>query len=127
MVSELCQPVGWPAKCHTKRCLELQDNPASHMTFVGVADMSARLIVVLKHMLIFLVFLQCILILFFLLHFLGWQIYYLVECLLLPYDWCLPFSALFYGPCLLLKGFLVYQLSIGIYCWIFVNIVEYFC
>ena len=97
------------------------------MTFVSMANVSAGLIIVFKCMLICLVFLQCILILFFLLHFLGRQIYYLVECLCLRYDWCLPFSALFYGLCLLLKGFIVYLLSIGIYCWIFVYIVEYFC
>ena len=31
---------GWQ-NCHTKRHLELQDIAASHMTFAGVADMSA--------------------------------------------------------------------------------------
>ena len=40
-VVSLCQPVSQPAKCHTKRCLELQDIAAGHTTFVDVADMSA--------------------------------------------------------------------------------------
>ena len=30
-------------KCHTKRHLELQNNAVGHTTFVGVANMSARL------------------------------------------------------------------------------------
>ena len=42
-------------KCHTKRCLELRDNAASHTTFAGVADMSAGLTMVVNHMLICLV------------------------------------------------------------------------
>ena len=37
--SALCQPVGQPAKCYTKRCLELKNSAAGHTTFVGVADM----------------------------------------------------------------------------------------
>ena len=73
-------------KCHTKRCLELQDNTAGCMTFVGVANMSAGLTIVVKHMLICPVFLPCILILFLLLHFLVWQVYCLLEHLLLPHD-----------------------------------------
>ena len=52
----LCWPVGWMAKCHVKTCLELQDNAASNTTFVGVANMLTRLIIVVKHMLICLVF-----------------------------------------------------------------------
>ena len=44
----LCQPVSQLAKCHTKRCLELQNNTADHTTFVGVADMSAGLVLVAK-------------------------------------------------------------------------------
>ena len=55
-VSVLCQPVSWPAKCHTKRCLELQDNAAGCITFVGVASMSAGLVIVARHMPICLVF-----------------------------------------------------------------------
>ena len=34
MVMAVCWPVSQPAKCHTKRCLKLQNNGASHMTFV---------------------------------------------------------------------------------------------
>ena len=56
MASELCQPVSQPAQHCTKRCLESQDNTASHMTFVGAADMFARLIIVVKCMSICLVF-----------------------------------------------------------------------
>ena len=33
-VSAVCWPVGWPAKCHTKRCLESWNNGAGHTTFV---------------------------------------------------------------------------------------------
>ena len=36
--------VGWPVanrKCHTKRCLEFENNTASHMTFYEEANMSA--------------------------------------------------------------------------------------
>ena len=29
----LCQPVGWPAKCHTKRCLKFENNVVSCTTF----------------------------------------------------------------------------------------------
>ena len=36
--------------------ISLQDNAASHTTFVGVADMSARLTTVVNHMLIWLFF-----------------------------------------------------------------------
>ena len=56
MVSELCQPVSQPAQCCTKKCLELQDSAAVHMTFVGAANMLAGLIIVVKCMLICLVF-----------------------------------------------------------------------
>ena len=35
----LCWPVGWLAKCHTKRCLELQDNAGGCMTFIGMAKL----------------------------------------------------------------------------------------
>ena len=52
----LCQPVGQLAKCHTKRCLELQDIATGYMTFECVADMSARLVIVAMHMPICLVF-----------------------------------------------------------------------
>ena len=50
------QPVGQLAKCHTKRHLELQDNAAGHMTFVGAADMLAGLVLVAIHMPICLLF-----------------------------------------------------------------------
>ena len=52
--------VGLLAKYHTKRCLESQNNAAGHMAFVGVANMSARLVLVARHMLICLFFLQLI-------------------------------------------------------------------
>ena len=39
---------GWQ-KCCTKRCLESQDNAAGHMTFVGAANMPARLTTVVNH------------------------------------------------------------------------------
>ena len=137
--SELCQPVDQPAQLHTKRCLELQDNAASCMTFVGAASMSARHIIVVKHMLICLVFYNA-----------SWSCSFCFTSLegrfIISWNACFflmtavcPFSALFYGLCLLLKTFIVYLLialfllivhvywfSVGVYCWIFVNIVEYF-
>ena len=56
VVIMLCQPVGQLAICHTKRCLELQNNAAGHMTFVDAAAMSARLAPVARCMLICLIF-----------------------------------------------------------------------
>ena len=46
----LYQPVGWLAKCHTKRHLELQDIATGNTTFECVANMSARLVIVSIHM-----------------------------------------------------------------------------
>ena len=50
VVIVLWQPVSRLAKCHTKRCLELQNNTAGHTTFFGVADMLAGLVIVAMHM-----------------------------------------------------------------------------
>ena len=49
-VSALCQPVSWPAKCHTKMCLFLQNKVVGHMTYSAVADMSAGLIFIVMCM-----------------------------------------------------------------------------
>ena len=43
-------------ECHTKRCLELQNNAVGHTTFVDTSDMLAGLTTVFIHMLICLVF-----------------------------------------------------------------------
>ena len=57
MAIVLCLPACWPAKFHTKQCLELQNNATNHMTFVGMANTLARLVIVAMHMPICLVFL----------------------------------------------------------------------
>ena len=46
MVSVLCWPVGWLAKCHTKMCLFLLNNVVSHMTYVAAANRLAELMIV---------------------------------------------------------------------------------
>ena len=43
----LCRPIGWPAKCCTKRCLEFENNVVGHMTFLVEANMTARLLLCL--------------------------------------------------------------------------------
>ena len=43
----LSWPVSWPAKCHTKRHLEFENNVVSHTTFLVEADMPARLLLCL--------------------------------------------------------------------------------
>ena len=50
MVIMLCQPVGQLAKCHTKRCLDLQDTATSCTTFECAANMLAGLVIVSIHM-----------------------------------------------------------------------------
>ena len=50
VVIMLCQPVGQPEKCCTKRHLELRDIATGCMTFECAADMSARLVIVSIHM-----------------------------------------------------------------------------
>ena len=139
MMGVLCWPVGWLAKHHTKRCLELQNNMVGHTTFVGAPDMSAGLVFTATHMPICPAFhnssqssplyftsLECSFII-------SWN-----TCSLLVTNIC-PFIALFFFLCLLLLVliiiylfivlpiFVVYVgcLSNGICCGIFVESAEY--
>ena len=48
--SVLCQPVGWPVKYHTKKCLYSQNNMVGHMTYAAAAaDMPARLMLAVMY------------------------------------------------------------------------------
>ena len=106
--SMLCWPVGWPAKCHTKKHLFSWDNAISCMTFVAAPDMSTGLVIVTMHTLICPAFSQFVIICFLQLHCLvalffclldplsfltfGWYLplYYIVPCALPPlFDWYL--------------------------------------
>ena len=139
-MQQVCS-VGQLAKCHTKRCLELQNNGASHTTFVGVAHMSPRLVLAATCMLICLLLYnssQCSLLYFNTLEhsfIVSWN-----TCSFLVTSQYLPFSTLFLVFCLLfliliiylfiaLSIFIVYVgcLSNGVCYWIFIHGVEYFC
>ena len=139
-VSMLCWPVGQLAKFHTKRCLELQNNAAGHMTFVGMANMTAKHVPAARHMIICLVILlnssqssfrtslpwktdllfpgmqapslQLISVLF--------NTLFLVLCLLFVINIYL-FMVLF------ITIVCIGCLYIGIHCWIFVDVVQYVC
>ena len=135
----LYQPVNWLAKYHAKRCLESQNNATGHTTFVGMEDMSARPVLVARHMLICLVFLTLILIYFLGLHCLGIQFFVSWNTSYFPVTDICPFNTLFLVICLLflitIYLFMVLSITIvyigclyiGICCWIFDDVVEYVC